>query len=537
MKALKFSTVAKKIAMGSLVLGLALPFNQVKAAPTDDIAALKQQLAAMQQQMAQLQSQLKSIESKPVANTSSSTTSNGNAMTNAALTEEVEYLNKRLSKAELHTSTDKVSFGINLRSRVDSIHTEGVKANAAGNIDKYNTDNDLLFTTRLRLDMKSKLSDKFDFAGRIAMYKTWGDSTGVNYFDGTGNSVTYDGNTSSLPHGDTLHLERAYFNYKGSLGQSSTNFSVGRRPGTEGTPFEYRNGSLVGGSPLASIMNWQFDGISANFTLEDYTGLEGSAIKFCYGVGFEGDIIGDNQYQNQPGVPGTSGVKDVNFGGFIATIYDNDLTSYVVNYSRAWDVSDNFSGITYDTATGYTRQDPTVNLGTWDAISLLAKTNLIEAFDKDVDLFCSVSLSHTAPNSAHMATAMGGAGLLNDAGDDSSRLGHAIYLGAIFPVFENSKWGIEYNYGSKYWFNFTGAEDSLVGGKLAARGQVWETYFIQPIYKSNFVMTVGAKYYNYKYSNSGSSIGEPVRISDLTGRFMPASDNVLDMYISLDANF
>jgi hypothetical protein len=39
--------------------------------------------------------------------------------------------------------------------------------------------------------------------------------------------VTFDGTTSSLPRGDTIHMERAYFNYKKDLGDVPMNLIPG----------------------------------------------------------------------------------------------------------------------------------------------------------------------------------------------------------------------------------------------------------------------------------------------------------------------
>ncbi len=46
----------------------------------------------------------------------------------------------------------------------------------------------------------------------------------------------------------------------------------------------------------------------------------------------------------------------------------------------------------------------------------------------------------------------------------------------------NPKFGIEYNYGSKYWTDTNqGSEDPL--NKLNTRGYAWDFYYIQPINK------------------------------------------------------
>jgi hypothetical protein len=522
----------------SFILMLGFP----PASPAaDDVDELKKQLQALSEMMKNLQEKLDKVEKQSV-----------NKET------EIKEMDKRLNKAELHTASDKVSFGVDLRSEAQSIHYQDVRMappaminafftpaslggfngatqqqiqqamagmKAAGMVpapNSYNADNDIIYTSRFRLNMKATINPHLDFAGRLAAYKVWGDSTGVQFNHGSLGDVTFDGNTSSLPHGDMVHVERAYFNYKQDLGSVPINFSLGRRPSTEGPPMEYGNYSMVGGSPLASIINWQFDGASLSFGLEDVTGIPGQAFKLCYGVGFEGD------WGNSYSMTNSSDVNDVHLFGFIADLFDNETTSAVLNYAHAWDVTDGFTGLTVmpfivsvDSSNHYTftpnsgayitRVQPSTNIGDWDALSLLLKTKL-----SNIDLFFAPSWSHTSPSqiSKNPYYALMGQGLLSSNGNLQSQNGYSIYTGAIFPMPLEARLGLEYNWGSKYWFNFTGAEDSLVGSKLAARGQVFEGYYIQPIYKDNFFVKLGGQYYDYDYTGSGNPLGEPVSITD-----------------------
>ena len=79
---------------------------------------------------------------------------------------------------------------------------------------------------------------------------------------------------------------------------------------------------------------------------------------------------------------------------------------------------------------------------------------------------------------------------------------------------KNGRFGLEYNWGSEFWFNFTGAEDSLVASKMATRGQVYEGYYIQPIFRDNFFLKIGMRYYDYDYTGSGNPLGAPVKIEN-----------------------
>lgn len=188
-----------------------------------------------------------------------------------------------------------------------------------------------------------------------------------------------------------------------------------------------------------------------------------------------------------------------------------------------------------------TRMEPSTNIGDWDAASLLVRTNLIEYADLDIDLFLAGSWTHTDPSriSANPFFEILGQGLLNSNGDMEERDGFSIYAGAIFPMPFDARFGLEYNWGSKYWFNFTGAEDSLVASKLAARGHVVEGYYHQPIIGQTFFITLGGQYYDYEYTGSGNPLGEPVKISEATSfdTLNAVIDKVWLAYISATLRF
>ncbi len=550
-------------------------FMPLNAFAVDELQMLKQQLEVMSQQMKVIQEKLKALESK-----------------NTEKADEIKEIDDRLSKAEIHTATDRISFGVELRTKAESIHYNDLRVApstlisaffasppagfngatlaqaqamiagmaASGSLpppNKFSANNDAIFTNRFRLDMKAKVNDNLNFAGRLAAYKVFGDSTGIQFYQGSMGNVAFDGTTSSIPHGDTIHLERAYFNYHRDIGKVPVNFSLGRRPATEGPPAEYKSYSLEGGSPLATIINWQFDGASLNLGLEDIIGIPGSALKFCYGVGFERD------WGNTSTLSATSDVKDVHLAGFIATLYDDDNTSAVLNYSHAWDITDGFTGLTVMPFIAYkedrdgdgtyeyyfdknyggyvSRVEPMTNIGDWDAASLLLRTNLGEWFDTDIDLFLAGSWSHTDPSniSENPFYELMGQGLLSSNGDLDSHDGYNLYAGAIFPMPFDARLGLEYNWGSRYWFNFTGAEDSLIGSKLATRGQVYEAYYIQPVFGQNFFFQLGTQFYNYKYTGSGNPLGKPVKLSQAGSldTFFPVPDEIWNLYLSATLRF
>jgi hypothetical protein len=449
-----------------------------------------------------------------------------------------------------------------------ALQTQGATPKA----ESYSIDDDTLWTNKFMMNIKSKIKPNLSFTGRLAMYKVFGDSASMKVNNGAFGDVFLDSNTSSLPHGDSIRLERAYFNYKTKIGATPINFSLGRRPATMGAPLEYAAYGLEGGSPLASLINMQFDGASLTFSLEDKVDIPGFAFKLCYGVGFESGWGNSFSLGHD-----SDSIKDATFGGFISTLYNDSVTSVVVNYAHAWNLTDGFAGLMilpfsptemreFDRSSGksdynapdlypdepvlnikdnsagiITRMEPYTNIGDIDLLGVLFRTNLSSFFeDRDIDLFLAMSWSHTEPTqlSDHPFYRVLGYGLLST-DELKSRDGYSLYMGAVFPAFGDDRLGIEFNWGSKYWFNMTSAEDSLVASKLSARGTVVEGYYIKPIVGRNMFLTLGARYYDYKYTLSGNPMGAPVPISDADslGAIFPTPDTVWDLYTSFTVRY
>ena len=63
----------------------------------------------------------------------------------------------------------------------------------------YSDNTDALFTNRLRLRFNAKVSDNVSVDARLSMYKVFGDSTGVQMFNGQPNTLAIDGTTTRVP--------------------------------------------------------------------------------------------------------------------------------------------------------------------------------------------------------------------------------------------------------------------------------------------------------------------------------------------------
>ena len=424
---------------------------------------------------------------------------------------------------------------------------EGIKT-AFNNIkpEKADSNNDVMFTNKLRIRLNSKVNNHVSFSGRLTMYKAFGEATNIRFYNGNFNSMHLDGNSAQVPSGDSVHVERAYFVYKNRLGPVDWHFSFGRRPSTYGAPMGMSENAVLGGSPLPHIIQWNFDGGSLGFNYSKYfdTWDLSSMLKFCYGQGFEGQWGTANPFNAQ------ADVNDVNMFGIIAKLAVNDKYELWYNWAHAFGVTDGFTGLVampftvhgtdtdldgkYNTYTlepnysGYTsRFEPTSAIGDLDMQTLLFK-----AENFGFKWFVSGAMSKTDPD-GRSENAMFQFMEQDKMVDDTA--GYSFWAGIMTPElpFTKGKLGFEYNHGSKYWTSMTAGEDAIVGSKIATRGDVYEAYYHQPIVGDNFFATVGYMHYDYEYTNSGSPIGQPKKIEDATAfdTMVPVVDKVDQWYL------
>jgi hypothetical protein len=105
-------------------------------------------------------------------------------------------------------------------------------------------------------------------------------------------------------------------------------------------------------------------------------------------------------------------------------------------------------------------------------------------------------------------------------GSTDSQTGYSYWIGTQFPslISDEGRWGIEFNHGSKYWRPITYGEDTIIGSKIAARGDAYEMYFTEPLVKDILTFQLRYTYIDYKYSGSngffGSQTGTPMTISN-----------------------
>ncbi len=368
-------------------------------------------------------------------------------------------------------------------------------------VPEYKANNKILYTNRLRLNLDAPVSENVSVTARLSMYKVFGDSTGVQVFNGQPTSLNVDGTTAGVPSGDFVRVERAYFTWNKIAG-SKFFLSIGRRPSTEGPPMQYREDELRGGTPSGSLINYQFDGLTFGYHLGEH-----SVFRFCYGLGYESGF-GNADLLQRP----EDRLKDVHFAGVNLDLWTTERTLLQLTVARAFDVTDGFNGLVVLPSNPLTgdsvgapvvmRFTPSANLG---SISL-AGINLTRKFGQ-WDMYGSLNYVGLRPNG--LTTPFGGLG--SDPFDvPENHNGYMVYVGArySFKNEDRTKVGFEFNHGSKYWFNFAQAEDDIIAPKTNTRGNVFETYLTHRI-NGRFIVKADYINYTYNYSGSGWHVGAP----------------------------
>lgn len=397
-------------------------------------------------------------------------------------------------------------------------------------VPQRDADNRVLQTNRLRLKFDGEVAENVSVTARLSMYKVFGDSTGVQVFNGQPNTFNIDGTTSRVPTGDMLRVERAFFSWN-NIGGSKMYLSIGRRPSTEGPPLNFRQDEPRGGTPSGSLIDYQFDGITLGYHIGDKVSL-----RACYGQGYEGGFGNGNLLQT----PGDR-LKDVHFFGGNFDLYNSDKTLLQSTIARAWNVTDGFNGLMVLSTNPLTgdavpapmvmRFTPSANLG---AINLYG-VNLQRTFGS-FDTFLSGNWASLRPNG--QTTPFGG--IMSDPFENpENHEGNMVYAGVRYGFPQNdgaTKIGFEFNRGSKFWFNFAQAEDDLIAPKTSTRGETYEIYLTHRI-NDHFIFKGDFLKYNYRWSGSGWHVGAPKALDTTPLLGFPTYDGATGFTMGLTARF
>lgn len=428
--------------------------------------------------------------------------------------EEIEEIQETISELNRATSGNHLKLGVDFRTAYDMVNYEMADGTRHEN-------NDIL-TNRLWVNMDWAANENISFTGQLAYNKTYGSrfmnpvGPGVGY-------ETFDWTVNENPNGDgAVRVKSAYWFYRNNtfLGTDIPwTMSIGRRPSTNGHLINLRDNDPAA-SPSGHTINVEFDGLSSKFGLEKLTGVPGMYVKFCAG---QGASDAQAMFSNVPYAEDTTdATKNIHLGGLIFVPYDNGQFSVGTQFYGATNLID-----TTGPGTGAFE-----TVGNLYSGSIYMMTNGIgnewSDFLDDTTFFLSGAMSRTAPDDGHSML-----------GSTDMENGYSYWAGLNMPSLfsEEGRFGLEFNHGSKRWRSITYAEDTLIGSKVAARGNAYEAYFTEPLIDDILSLQVRYTYIDYDYSGSNgffggaadgsSGTGTPFKISDTpSGQIVDKAQNL-----------
>ena len=426
----------------------------------------------------------------------------------ADLKKQVKKQKAKFNKVKAHDANDNIKWGVDLRTAVDNINYDLANGDSAGKSD--------LMSMRLWLNMEFAPDTQNVFKGQLSMNKAFGADFASpenrafslgGQFDWTGNEALTD---------NSLKVRQAYWLYLGEkfLGADIPwTFSLGRRPSTTGFLANLREDDAAA-SPLGHVINVEFDGLSSKLDLSNVTGIPGMSIKLCMGQGSTNAqplFSSATPYANGD----ASDVEDIKLAGFIFEPYNDGQFIVKSTWYKAFDLPGQ-DGV--PTMGGTNPMNPSLTgiaaspfkqYGDMQgaALSVLVDGLAEEGFLADTKVFGSFAWSKTQPSS--------GSSML---GSSESETGTSYWLGAQLPVTEKGTFGLEYNHGSQYWRPFTYAEDTMIGSKIAARGDAIEAYFT---YQLTDALSAQVRYTKIDYDYTGSN--------GFFGNFSGGANKISDM--------
>lgn len=448
-----------------------------------------------------------------------------------ALKKELMDLKQTVKKANLDGMKEelgavkKMANGDNLKLSADyRFSFDKIDYKFANGEKAKNTD---LMTNRVLISAKAAPRDDLSFISTFSYNKVFGDTGNHSQRNNALGTSDFDWLANNTASDNTLKIKEAYFLYYGSMGEKVPyTFSVGRRPSTTGLPLNLREGDQPN-SPLAHLVNVEFDGMSMGFELEKLTGMTGLYFKLCAGRGltnakprfqFTGDDYAEDETVNE----------DIDMYGFIFKPYDDG--QYSVWTEMVW--AQNLIGYTaadigtYIT-TGAAPSFTDVGLYHGGTIMAMAKGigDFWSDFLDDTTVFVSYAYSEVTPDDG-----------MSMLGSTDSERGHSWYAGVQVPCLltEKGRIGLEYNVGSEYWRSMTYGEDTVIGSKIAARGTAWEAYYLADLLGDK-VLTADIRYtaIDYKYAGSNAFFGDDGTPTEIGSNTPTSVDTASDLRVTM----
>jgi hypothetical protein len=433
----------------------------------------------------------------------------------AKVKKDLKKQNKKINEVKAHDAGDNIKWGADVRTAIDRINYD-----MADGTERSKND---LMTLRLWLNMEYAADPKNIFKGQLSMHKAFGADMGASTnpltspfgFRGTGMD-TFDWVTNEALSDGTLKVRQAYWLYLGDdafgTGMPWT-FSIGRRPSTNGflANLSQDDPAL---SPLGHVINVEFDGLSSKLDLSGVTGVPGMSIKLCMGQGSTNAAplfsrMDSTAYSNDD-----DALDDVSLAGFIFEPYNDGQYIVKTTAYKAFDVPGFAAGEMVwnpDYMTYMPNQNSMSFENTGDmlgaALSVLVDGLTDDGYLSDVKVFGSFAWSKSKVGVPHDRDFTGGPAdgatmpvesMLGSMDDES---GTSYWFGTYLPLLDG-KLGLEFNHGSQYWKPFTQGEDTMIGSKIAARGNAYE---INYTYQLTDALSTQLRYVAIDYEYTGSA--------------------------------
>jgi hypothetical protein len=406
----------------------------------------------------------------------------------------------------------------------------------------YKPKNSSLYSNRFNLNLNAKATQDVSLTANLAMYKVFGSqSDGAITNSGSAPFFAdrvgvFDGTLSRVPSTSNLNVDRVYATWS-NIADKEMWLSVGRRPSTGGAPSNLRQNTAVrpgnGGTP-SLLVDYAFDGMTLGYAPE-IDALPGAYAKFCYGRGFESgfsNFIGNS-------------LEDTDMIGIAVVPIDTDPLRVWLQWNRGMNIFD--APTMNNTYFGDTA--PKTNLGNIDWFGVGFMSTHKNVGPGTLQVFGDVGMSVTRPNN-NVSAQFGFQGLMTGAFFNpeapSEKTGTAIALGVRYDLPSLSKFGFEWNHGSKNWITFAPAADDMWTAKMGTRGDVYEAYYIQELdskpissFFSKAFFRVGVQYYKFDYTGSNNWVGAPVAIGDVNGNLMTTTplEDATNLYATLEVKF
>jgi len=453
---------------------------------------------------------------------------------NATLEKQIKELKAKIEKLEKLaisnqnkinpiSANDHLYWSFDLRSAVDFIDYKLSNGdNKANNV----------LTNRVILTGVAKPSDNLKATLKIQAYNIFG-------MDGKSNPTVlgYDNSNwtaNETPDDTNIRVKEAFFNYNFGP-DNALMFSAGRRPATEGYPANFRAGDENANSPLAHLINLEFDGFSFKIGNEIFANMSekfsdwGTWVKLCVGRGFSPNSGKFSKYPYDK----DDNLKINDFAGFIIVPYDDGQYALWTETVKAWNVKGYIYQGDINKNGKIDEEDYVMNdVGDYLGFNAVFKAtgigeDLGDFFD-NTNAFISFALSKTDPKENRML------------GSTDKKTGTSIWVGADMPgVKDADRWGFNYVHGSKYWRPMTYSEDTLVGSIAAVRGNAYEVYYHHQIIPH---LTLGARATLIKYDYTGSEaffgdFGAPIDVDSPQAQAMGAVKDAKDLRVYIRYNF